>query len=142
MRRFQVFLAIFSTLAFSVLARCAPRTITIQYKAESAVPISVRRNCRLCLTFGILVKSFCTKIACRPGERCNTCTAVLRASDLPAGQSAKASYSIFMNERCPLYTFSADWPASDSDWFERNGWIVGCESRVAALPAGVAERNR
>ena len=120
-------------LAFAltaVNARCAPRVVTIQYKAASPRMLNVHTVCAgaRCGAPVLTLNSACTEVACLDGSRCNSCTASLRAADLPPDGTSKITYGVYFDdEPHSFYSFTADWP-SRGVWHALNGWILGCKN--------------
>lgn len=133
---FRSSILVAALLIVSVNGRCAPRSISITYKADNGERISVFKMCgkKACGDPLLEILSGCTKIYCRKGSRCNTCFASLNAQSLPSLNGTLGVF--FEGENAPFYNFSADWPTANSDWFASNGWIAGCEPRVACLSRG------
>eukprot|EP00171_Calliarthron_tuberculosum_P001519 IDg1519t1 len=123
--------------------KCAPRTISIQYKAEGPESIAVYRYCGaiLCGAPVVTLSSPCSKILCPRGVRCNWCSARLDAFKLPtfyeSGTKKVGRYGVkFGKESCPFLALTSDWRNGASDWFGRNGFITGCKPRVACRTRG------
>lgn len=123
-------LFVFALVLSQTQGRCAPRQVKIQYKAASPRELTVREVCAgaSCSTPVVTLQSACTEIFCSFGTRCNTCTAVLKASDLPAGSTTSTNYGVFFDdEPKPFYQFTGGSQYSAS-WLAANGWILGCDT--------------
>ena len=122
-------------------AKCASRSISIEYKSYSGNEITVDTLSEGDSRYGrplLTLDGVCTAIGCSHGVRCNTCYSTLRASDLP--KQGNGTYGVFFDdEPLPFYKFSADWTnLGDSSWYHRNGWIPGCRTRVGCVTRGAA----
>lgn len=128
MRSF-ILLALLSTLAL-VEAKCNPRAVNIEYKAESARELKVHKVCAgvRCGPPVLTLKSICTEVACIDGSRCNTCSASLKANDLPQEVTKSLKYGVYFDdEPKSFYSFMAK-SQFQGAWYAQNGWILGCKN--------------
>ena len=88
-----------------------------------------------------IIFSYCTSRACRVGTRCNYCSTVIKAADLPLyyvpGTRQIGKYGIkFSQELCPFLVITSDWQLGRPPWLAKNGFIPGCKPRVACRTRG------
>lgn len=138
----------FLCLVGAVLGKCAPRTISISYKAPGPQTIQVFRMHRSSSTVTtgppvlMIDNAGCTKIGCQ-NTRCNTCWVTVKAADLPHFTYGNfwlrrtGRYGIkFSTESCPFLAITSDWQLGASSWFAKNRFIAGCKPRVACRTRG------
>ncbi len=141
---FRLLVVVWSAIVLIIQAKCAPRSVTITYKADSGTNIRVYRMCgnKVCGPALLSLLTICSKIYCR-GSRCNTCTAKLSAftnrfalRKFYEGKKLGRYGVKFDDASCPFYAFTSDWVSSSSDWYSRNRWLVGCKSRISCRARG------
>lgn len=115
-------------------AKCAPSSMSIQFKSKNGERIAEYQLCNLrwCGKSFLTLIATCSFIQCFPIVSWNNYFASLGAKDLPSSLTGRLGI-FFESDLSRFYGFDPDWPGAESEWYARNRWYAGCKSRFGCF---------